>query len=71
MNIMTFDTREYNLHEAILFFEKALEMDNTDNTWILLPRGMELMENVDLNWMRMIRDQLNREIEKCELNMQN
>lgn len=65
MNILIVDFDVWNFDTAVKFYEKCCEADNSVG-WIMLPKGMDLMQNVSIDWMKMVRDRLDEKIREIE-----
>jgi hypothetical protein len=55
MNVMIIDTKKIDLDIADDIYCKAIEISGTSD-WLALPRGIEVMEDVPIEWLKHIRD---------------
>ena len=65
MNVIIVDLDVWNLDTAVKFYEKCYETDDSVG-WIMLPKGMDLMQDVSIDWMKMVRDRLDEKIREIE-----
>lgn len=67
MNVLIFDTDKFEPHEARQVYENIIKMSGTDD-WIGLPKGFDILTDVSVDWMKMIRDTLDEKIKEIENN---
>lgn len=67
MNVLIFDTDKFKLHEAYQVYQNIIKMSGTDD-WIGLPKGFDILTDVSVDWMKMIRDKLDEKIKEIENN---
>lgn len=61
MNIMIIDTNKIDLDIVDNICDKAIEISGTSD-WLVLPRGIEVMEDVPIEWLKYIRDIIDEKI---------
>ena len=66
MNVLIVDMDQITLDMASKFYETAIDASGTTD-WILLPKGMDLLQDVHLDWLKMIRRQIDEEIKRLEV----
>lgn len=67
MNVLIFDTDKFKLHEAYHIYQNIVKMSGTDD-WIGIPKGFDVLTDVSVDWMKMIRDKLDEKIKEIENN---
>ena len=60
MNILIVDTDQINLTIASEFCKEYCERLSED--MLMIPKGIDIMRDVSIDWMIMIRDELDRRI---------
>lgn len=65
MNVLIVDLDKIDLENASHFYKKAIEISGCDD-WIILPKGMDLLQDMPIEWMKAVRDQLNEKIKGLE-----
>jgi hypothetical protein len=58
---MVIDLNKINIDVADVIYEKAIEISGTSD-WLALPRGIEVMEDVPIEWLKHIRDIIDEKI---------
>lgn len=61
MNVMIIDTNKINVDTADAIYQRAIEISGTSD-WLALPRGIEVMEDVPIEWLKHIRDIIDEKI---------
>lgn len=64
MNIMVIDLNEIDVDIANVVYERAIEISGTSD-WLALPRGIEVMEDVPIEWLKHIRDIIDEKINEA------
>ena len=67
MNVLIVDIDNIPLDMANLFYKKAVEISRCDD-WIMLPKGIDLLQDMPIEWMKLVRDQLDEKIKVLENN---
>jgi hypothetical protein len=65
MNVLIVDTDKITLDEASQILERCVNKVGTDD-WIAIPKGFDIMMNVSVDWMKMIRDKMDEKIREVE-----
>lgn len=65
MNVLIVDRDKIDLDVAHRFYKKAIEISDCDD-WIMLPKGMDLLQDVPIEWMKLVRDRLDEKIKSLE-----
>lgn len=65
MNVLIVDIDKIDAEMAAYFYKKAVEITNCDD-WIMLPKGMDLLQDMPIEWMKIVRDQLDEKIKALE-----
>lgn len=64
MNILIIDTDKIHLDIASKKFEEIMNKSSDD--WIAIPKGIDIMQDISVDWMKMIRDRLDEKIKALE-----
>ena len=64
MNILIIDTDKIHLDVASKTFEEIMNKSSDD--WIAIPKGIDIMQDISIDWMKMIRDRLDEKIKTLE-----
>lgn len=64
MNVVIVDFNKISLKMVEALYDKAVE--TTGDDWIFLPKDMDLLQDVHVDWLKMIRDKLNEKINELE-----
>ena len=67
MNVLIVDREEIDFELASNFYKKAVEISGCDD-WIMLPKGMDLLQDMPIEWMKAVRDWLDEKIKAIENN---
>ena len=65
MNVLIVDLDKIDLEFACAFYNKTVEISGCDD-WIMIPKGMDLLQDMPIEWMRIVRDQLDEKIKALE-----
>lgn len=65
MNVLIVDLDKINVEMVNYFYKKAVKISGCDN-WIVLPRGMDLLQDIPIEWMKLVRNQLDEKIKELE-----
>ena len=64
MNILIIDTDKIHLDVANKIFGEIMNKSSDD--WVAIPKGMDIMQDISVDWMKMIRDTLDEKIKALE-----
>lgn len=64
MNALVVDTDKISLDVLNLIFKDC--MDNSTDDWVIIPKGIDIMQDISIDWMKMIRDRLDEKIKALE-----
>ena len=64
MNILIIDTDKIHLDVANKIFEEIMNKSSDD--WIAIPKGIDIIQDISVDWMKMIRDRLDEKIKVLE-----
>ena len=67
MNVLIFDTDKFDMPAVHQVYQNIIKMSGTDD-WIGLPKGFDILTDVSVDWMKMIRDMLDEKIKEIESN---
>ena len=65
MNVLIVDTDKIDIGLARDVFDHVKEVSSTDD-WIVLPKGVDILQDVPIEWMKHLRDQLDEKIKALE-----
>lgn len=65
MNVLIVDTDKIDAEMAYGFYKHAMEASGCDD-WIMLPKGVDLLQDMPIEWMKLVRDQLDEKIRRLE-----
>ena len=65
MNVLIVDTDKISVEVLNQVFESCVNESGTDD-WAVLPKGIDVMQDVSVDWMKMIRDVLDEKIKALE-----
>lgn len=65
MNVLIVDIDKISLETANHFYKKAIEISGCYD-WIVLPKGMDLLQDMPIEWMKIVRNQLDDKIKALE-----
>lgn len=64
MNVLIIDMNKVDLATCRAFVDKAAEIMNDDV--IVLPKGVDILQDVPIGWLKDIKDRLDKKIKKLE-----
>jgi hypothetical protein len=64
MNILIIDTDKIHLDVANKIFGEIMNKSSDD--WVAIPKGIDIMQDISVDWMKMIRDTLDEKIKALE-----
>ena len=67
MNVLIFDTDKFDMPSVRQVYENIVKMSGSDD-WIGIPKGFDILTDVSVDWMKMIRDTLDKKIKEIENN---
>ena len=67
MNVLIVDLNKIDSCLANEIGKHVIEASGTDD-WIMLPRGIDILQDVPIEWMKHLRDQLDEKIKTLENN---
>lgn len=67
MNVLIIDTDKIHLDEADAIFKRCVNKSGTDD-WVSIPKGFDILMDVSVDWMKMIRDKMDEKIKELENN---
>ena len=65
MNVLIVDIDKINLDMANHIFKSVIKQTKSKD-WIMLPRGMDLLQDMPIEWMKAVRDRLDEKIKELE-----
>jgi hypothetical protein len=67
MNIFIVDLDKIDLCTADIFADKIVkETDTKREDWLFIPKGMEMLQDVPVEWLKVIRDVVDRKLKEIE-----
>ena len=64
MNVLIIDTDKIHLDVANKIFNEIMNKSSDD--WVAIPKGIDIMQDISVDWMKMIRDRLDEKIKALE-----
>ena len=64
MNVLIVDTDRIDLHTAVTICRKVSNQSKCDA--IVIPKGIDIIQDISIDWMKMIRDRLDEKIKALE-----
>ena len=64
MNVLIIDTDKIHLDVANKIFGEIMNKSSDD--WVVIPKGIDIMQDISVDWMKMIRDTLDEKIKALE-----
>ena len=65
MNVLIVDTDKINVDVLNQVFKSCVNESGTDDL-VVLPKGIDVMQDISVDWMKMIRDRLDEKIKVLE-----
>ena len=65
MNVLIVDLNKIDVELANHIGKHVREASDTDD-WIMLPKGVDVLQDVPIEWMKHLRDQLDEKIKVLE-----
>lgn len=65
MNVLIIDTNKIAVPTAYEIYKKCVKQSGIDD-WIVIPKDIDIIQNVSVDWMKMIRDKLDEKIKMLE-----
>ncbi len=65
MNVLIVDINKINVELARDIAKHVREASGTDD-WIVLPKGVDVLQDLPIEWMKRVRDQLDEKIKALE-----
>ena len=65
MNVLIIDSGKINVESANRIGKYVIEASGTDD-WIMLPKGIDILQDVPIEWMKHLRSQLDEKIKALE-----
>lgn len=67
MNVLIFDIDKFDMPEVYRIYENIIKMSGSDD-WIGIPKGIDIIQDMPVDWMKMLRDRLDEKIKEIESN---
>ena len=65
MNVLIIDTDKVNLDVANQIYKNIVEQSGSDD-WVAIPKGFDVMMDISVDWIKMIRDKMDEKIKEIE-----
>ena len=65
MNVLIVDLEKIDVEMANHIIKNAIEASGTDD-WICLPKGIDILQDVPIEWMKHLRVRLDEKIKALE-----
>lgn len=63
MNVLIVDIDNIDLERTKFYYEKAVELGGE---WIVLPKQIDILQDISVDWMKMIRDKMDEKLRELE-----
>ena len=67
MNVLIIDTDKVSLDVANQILENIIKHSGSDD-WVAIPKGFDIMTDISVDWIKMIRDKMDKRIREIEGN---
>ena len=67
MNVLIFDIDKFDMPEVHQIYENIIKMSGSDD-WIGIPKGIDIIQDMPVDWMKILRDRLDEKIKEIESN---
>lgn len=64
MNVLIVDTDRVSVDVLQQVFKDC--RDKTTDDWVAMPKGIDIIQDISVDWMKMIRDVLDEKIKELE-----
>ena len=65
MNVLIIDTDKVSLEVANQIYKNIVEQSCSDD-WVAIPKGFDVMMDISVDWMKMIRETLDEKLKALE-----
>lgn len=65
MNVLIVDLDKIDLELACAFYKKAVEISGCED-WVMIPKGMDLLQDMPIEWIKIVRNQLDEKIKALD-----
>lgn len=65
MNVLIIDTDKIAIDVAAKI-SKEIENKSGSDDWVAIPKGIDIMQDISVDWMKMIRNRLDEKIKALE-----
>ena len=69
MNVLIVDTDKISIDLCHQICNYCIAETNDD--WVAIPKGIDVLQDISVDWMRMIRDKMDEKIKEIEMTIQN
>lgn len=69
MNVLIVDTDKISVELYHQIYKDY--MDKITDDWIVIPKGIDILQDISVDWMKMIRDKMDEKIKEIEMTIQN
>ena len=69
MNVLIVDTDKISVELYHQIYKDC--MDKITDDWIVIPKGIDILQDISVDWMKMIRDKMDEKIKEIEMIIQN
>jgi hypothetical protein len=66
MNVLIVDTDKINLTTACNTLKDCVNKSGGEVEWRMIPKGIDIIQDISVDWMKMIRDRLDEKIKALE-----
>lgn len=69
MNVLIVDTDKISVDQCHQICKDC--MAKTTDDLVVIPKGIDILQDISVDWMRMIRDKMDEKIKEIEMTIQN
>lgn len=69
MNVLIVDTDKISVDRYYQICKDC--MAKTTDDLVVIPKGIDILQDISVDWMRMIRDKMDEKIKEIEMTIQN
>lgn len=69
MNVLIVDTDKVSVKLCHQIFKDCIA--KTTDDWVVIPKDIDILQDISVDWMRMIRDKMDEKIKEIEMTIQN
>ena len=68
MNVLIVDTDKISVDLCCQIYKDCVA--KTTDDWVVIPKGIDILQEISVDWMKMIRDKMDEKIKEIEMTIQ-